>query len=591
MNDVTTLNFGPQGAVDTARLRAAYELDRCALRPFNHQVIGIDKIVTHPVFALFDEMGAGKTLQTIVGAQLLHQMGLVDNVIVVAPAAVRSVWFDPELGELRKHLWPSCDAIVEQYHAGKRRTWNVGKPTSKSLKFVVTNYEFIRATKRLEPLLQRATQSTFLVCDESSAIKNPKAEQTKAILQLRRLCGRVLLLNGTPIANNPLDMYAQGLVMDPRILDCKSYFHFRAKYAVMGGFQQRQVIAWQNLEDMQRRFAPYVLRRLKTDCLDLPPKLPPVTLTVPLTHETWQKYRDMRDEMVAWLSHDKIAVASQAVVKGMRLAQLAAGFLGGIQQVEAALAEVMRSSEGVEDADDRPSFIPFTPDVQGLEHVKFTTRGRQLDLPSIPVAPNQDDKNAIIYLPPEEIGTEKLDFFLNWIEARLEEDPKLKLLAWCRFRPQVARVVDELTKRFPQVHVGAIWGGQTQDRYRTIAGEQVLIKEGERGRALRLLDPRTAPDAPVVVVGTPATGSMGLNLTAANVVIYLSNDFSLKTRLQSEDRVHRPGQRRAVSYFDLVATGPAGQKTIECFVIKALREKEDVASWTTQAWRTRLMEE
>jgi SNF2 domain-containing protein len=576
---VNTLNFGPQAAADVTRLRETYGLTRCTLKPFDHQVIGIDRVFTHPVFALFDEMGAGKTLQTIVGAILLHLTGTVNQVIISAPAAVRGVWFDPDLGELRKHLWPDLDVSVEQYHAGKRRAWSLGNPTGKSLRFLVTNYEFIRMPKRLDPLLERATQQTLLVCDESSAIKNPKAEQTKAILQLRRACGRILLLNGTPIANNPLDMYAQGLVMDPRILECKSYFHFRAKYAVMGGFQQRQVIAWQNLEDMQKRFAPYVLRRLKTDCLDLPPKLPPVTLSVALTDKTWKTYRDMRDEMVAWLSAEKIAVASQAVVKGMRLAQLTSGFLGGIQQVEASLAEVMRDSGLEEETDDRPSFIPRVRNDAG-----------QFELPHIPVVPDAE-RQAIVYLPPEEIGREKLDFFLDWIAERLEADKKLKLLAWCRFRPELARVVAGLEERFPQVHVGAIWGGQTQDRYRTIAGQQVLIKEGERGRALRLLDPRTSPDAPVIVVGTPSTGSMGLNLTAANVVIYLSNDFSLKTRLQSEDRVHRPGQTRGVSYFDLVATGPAGQKTVDHLVIKSLREKNDIATWTTQAWRAALLEE
>lgn len=77
---------------------------------------------------------------------------------------------------------------------------------------------------------------------------------------------------------------------------------------------------------------------------------------------------------------------------------------------------------------------------------------------------------------------------------------------------------------------------------------------------------------------------MGLNLTAAHTVVYLSNDYSLKTRLQSEDRVHRPGQRNVVSYFDVIAVGPNGQRTIDAAIVKALRDKNDLASWTTGAW-------
>ena len=44
------------------------------------------------------------------------------------------------------------------------------------------------------------------------------------------------------------------------------------KYAVLGGWENKQVMAWKNVDDIQKRFAPYVMRRLKVDCLDLPPK-------------------------------------------------------------------------------------------------------------------------------------------------------------------------------------------------------------------------------------------------------------------------------------------------------------------------------
>jgi SNF2 family DNA or RNA helicase len=125
------------------------------------------------------------------------------------------------------------------------------------------------------------------------------------------------------------------------------------------------------------------------------------------------------------------------------------------------------------------------------------------------------------------------------------------------------------------VDVAPLWGSQ---------------KKQERADALRLLDPRTAPTGPVVVVGTPKTGSLGLNLTAAHTVIYMSNDYSLMTRKQSGDRVHRPGQRHVVSYFDVVATGPQGQKTIDHTILKALQTKQDLASWTTAAWLAELRE-
>lgn len=476
-----------------------------------HQVIGVNALVTNPVFALFDEMGAGKTKQVIDAAQILFHKGIIERVFVVAPAAVRSVWYDQDLGELAKHLWKGTPNRVIEYHA-RSRVWDHDvDQEAPYLTWLITNFDFIRQSHRLEPLLSLANAKTLLVVDESSAVKSYRAKQAKACNKLRKRCGRVVLLNGTPIANSPGDMFMQGHIMDPMILACQTWFHFRSRYAIMGGFRYKQVVAWINVEDIQKRFKPYVLRRLKKDCLDLPCKLDPVTLTVPLKPESWERYRKMRDDMVAWLE-DNVSMPGQAVVKALRLSQLTSGFLGGLIDLDAG----------------------------GEERTEETSR-------------------------------EKLDFFLSWLTEQFNIDPNKKILVWCRFRPELQRMLAILKEMVgPNLtDVGCISGGQ---------------KRWEREHAIQLLDPRVSPDGPVVVLGNPKAGGLGLNLTAAHTVLYVSNDYNLMTRLQSMDRVHRPGQTYPVSYFDIVATGPQGQKTVDHSVAKALQRKENVATWTTAAW-------
>lgn len=527
------------------------DLSRCRLPPYKHQVEGIERLTTHTSFALFDEMGAGKTLQVIVAAQLLAILDKIDRVVIVAPAAVRAVWFDPELGELAKHLFAYFAATITEYHS-KPRQWNWfvdvgGTKFTPQLKIIITNYDFIRQIERLKPLRALCNAKTLLVLDESSAVKSWKALQTKACEELRKVCGRIILLNGTPIANNPGDLYSQMHLLDPKILACKSYFHFRARYAIMGGWQQKQIVAWRDIPDLQARIAPYVLRRLKEQCLDLPPKIDSVIISVPMTGGTWKIYKEMRDDMVAWLNDSTLSAASQAIVKAIRLAQITSGFLGGVEYQDPIVEDI-------------PDFVEVGPGTADSGVAGKTP-------PDSAPRPN----NVV-----EEIGREKLDAFLSWLEERLEVDPGFKVLVWCRFRPEVVRMGLEVAAKFPKIAIGKIWGGQ---------------KPWERAEALRLLDPRTAPKGPVVVIGTPASGSMGLNLTAAHTVIYISNDFSLKTRLQSEDRVHRPGQTYPVSYFDMIATGPQGQKTIDHMVVKALKAKEDVANFTTSAWIAALSED
>ena len=75
------------------------------------------------------------------------------------------------------------------------------------------------------------------------------------------------------------------------------------------------------------------------------------------------------------------------------------------------------------------------------------------------------------------------------------------------------------------------------------------------------------------IVGTPATGGYGITLTAANTVIYFSNGYDLEKRLQSEDRAHRIGQKKNVTYVDIIA-----EDTVDEKIVKALRDKINVAS-------------
>ena len=74
-------------------------------------------------------------------------------------------------------------------------------------------------------------------------------------------------------------------------------------------------------------------------------------------------------------------------------------------------------------------------------------------------------------------------------------------------------------------------------------------------------------------VGNPQTGGYGITLTAANTVIYYSNGYDLEKRLQSEDRAHRIGQKKSVTYIDLLA-----EETIDEKIVKALRKKINIAS-------------
>ena len=84
-------------------------------------------------------------------------------------------------------------------------------------------------------------------------------------------------------------------------------------------------------------------------------------------------------------------------------------------------------------------------------------------------------------------------------------------------------------------------------------------------------------------IGQPKTGGYGITLNAASTVVYYSNSYDLESRLQSEDRAHRIGQKKSVTYVDLISPGTIDEKIVE-----ALRNKinlaDQVLNENTQHW-------
>src|SRR5207245_1764292 len=114
---------------------------RFKLTPFAHQRVAVEALVRHPAFALFDEMGVGKSKPVVDAACCLYTEGEIDTVLVVCPASVRIVWIDPAYGEVHKNAWVPTE--VHEFHARERRVWTDAPKALDHLRWLITNYEYV----------------------------------------------------------------------------------------------------------------------------------------------------------------------------------------------------------------------------------------------------------------------------------------------------------------------------------------------------------------------------------------------------------------------------------------------------------------
>jgi SNF2 family DNA or RNA helicase len=135
------------------------------------------------------------------------------------------------------------------------------------------------------------------------------------------------------------------------------------------------------------------------------------------------------------------------------------------------------------------------------------------------------------------------------------EDMDGKAIIWAHYQYDIKNIIKEIEKVYGPGSVVDYYGLTPKDE------RQDNIKKFQDDPKCRFF------------VGTPATGGYGITLTAANTVIYYSNGYDLEKRLQSEDRAHRIGQKKPVTYVDINA-----EDTVDEKIVKALRKKINIAS-------------
>ncbi len=329
---------------------ASAESARSTLRLYPYQRVGAAFLATARAALLADEMGTGKTPQTVRALQLLAAVGeSVFPALVVCPASVKRVWateFTKWAPGVRVEVPRSGTSAAETAIAGVRNG---------STDVLVLNYESLPNVSRLapygsvrlegcvncDPLSKRAPARCqkerkvanevawrTVIADEAHRIKEPKTQTTRALWSLGDGAEFRFALTGSPLANTPEDLWSVMRFVSP------------AEYARKTAFVDRYVLTEPNIwsgypdaigfradarAELDKFFLPRFIRRPKAAVLpDLPPKTY-MRRDVDLTGKQAKVYDDMRRALVARLDAGTI-YAQNPLMELLRLRQFASAY-------------------------------------------------------------------------------------------------------------------------------------------------------------------------------------------------------------------------------------------------------------------------
>ncbi len=251
----------PKGALLKTHKTEKVEIDYSKYNhrpPLNHQKEAIEKLAGSKRFILADDMGLGKTTSTIIAALETK----AKKILIICPASLKINW--------QREIENYTDRSV--YIAE-------GKHFSTEHDFVIVNYDILKNfydLKDKENSLITKSNFELIIIDEAHYIQNGQARRTKLVNSFVKSVDKLWLLTGTPMTSRPMNYYNLLFLIESPV--AQNWMAYAIRYCQGYQFKAGNRKIWNvsgasNLEELRDRTSRQVLRRLKTEVLDLPDKI------------------------------------------------------------------------------------------------------------------------------------------------------------------------------------------------------------------------------------------------------------------------------------------------------------------------------
>ena len=312
-------------------------------------------------------MGAGKSRSVVE----LVARDRPRRTLIVCPKAVVPVWPD----QFRIHtaddsgimIVPLVGKTVARRVDRAREAW---RDAGDSPLVLVTNYDAVWRTPMGDAFLN--AQWDTVVIDEAHRAKAVSGKASRWLGRVSNRAHKRIALSGTPMPHTPLDIWAQSRFLQTGLLG-SSFVRFRAQYAIMGGYQMREVRGFQKLDELQQRIRPWMHVVSKSDMQALRGTVEPTSQyrSCEMPVKAWRVYRAMERDMLAEVENGEISAANGAV-KMLRLQQISGGSAtldeGGTADLHHAKSEALTDTlEDIPSNDPVVVFARFRHDLDEIQ--------------------------------------------------------------------------------------------------------------------------------------------------------------------------------------------------------------------------------
>ncbi|OAG43525.1 hypothetical protein AYO21_02111 [Fonsecaea monophora] len=503
---------------------------KAELRPYQQDGVNwlafLNKYNLHGV--LCDDMGLGKTLQTLCIVASDHHIRAEEYAktkapdmrrlpsLIVCPPTLSGHW-QQEIKQYAPFL--SCVAYV-----GPPADRISRRPLLETADVVITSYDVCRNDN---DILTPITWN-YCVLDEGHLIKNPKAKITQAVKRL--VSNHRLILSGTPIQNNVLELWSLFDFLMPGFLGTEKVFQDRFAKPIAASRNAKSSSKEQEagalaIEALHKQVLPFLLRRLKEEVLnDLPPKILQnyycdlSDLQKRLFEDFFKKERKTVENSIGSADKEAKQHIFQALQYMRKLCNSPALVVKeGNKQYEAIQKQLAASKSSLRD-------IAHAPKLSALRDLLIDC--------GIGVNNDANDMSASNYVSQH------------------------RALIFCQMKEMLDMVQTEvLGKLLPSVQFLRLDGSVEATKRQNIVNQF-----------------NNDPSYDCLLL-TTSVGGLGLNLTGADTVIFVEHDWNPQKDIQAMDRAHRIGQKKVVNVYRLITRG-----TLEEKILSLQRFKIDVAS-------------